>query len=251
VLAHGFTLNAAGWGPLLDELAEHHRVVAVDLPGHGGSSTVVADLRSAARLLGEVGGHADYLGYSLGGRVVLHLALARPDLVRRLVLIGATAGIEDGQARAERRRADEAFADGLDAAALDRPEGEALEAFVDTWLSGPLFASLDRAAAEVDARLRNTASGLAASLRLCGTGRQEPLWDRLSELAMPVLVVAGERDARFAEIGRRMVDAVGSGATLAIVPGAGHACHLEAPSATARIVGGFLGPASAPGGPPA
>ena len=224
---------------MLARLAEDHEVVAVDLPGHGGSSAIAADLASAAELLGEAGGHGDYLGYSLGGRIALHLALARPDLVRRLVLVGATAGIEDDRARAARRQADEDLADSLVAAAAADPV-DALEGFLARWLTGPLFATLDPDAAQVAARRSNDAAGLASSLRLCGTGTQAPLWDRLAGLSMPVLVVAGVLDLRFGAMGRRMAQAIGPNATLALVPGAGHACHLERPAAVAGIVTSFL-----------
>jgi 2-succinyl-6-hydroxy-2,4-cyclohexadiene-1-carboxylate synthase len=168
----------------------------------------------------------------MGGRMALHLALSRPDLVRSLVLVGATAGLDDGHERAERRRSDEALAAGLESAGL--------EAFVDGWLSGPLFARLDPAAACRDQRLANRAEGLAASLRRCGTGAQEPLWDRLGEVGVPVLVVAGECDTRFVTVGQRLVAAIGSNARLWVAPGAGHAAHLEAPAAVAGAVSGFL-----------
>ena len=239
VVAHGFTQNAGAWGPILAALARHHEVVAVDLPGHGRAASVRADLAESADLLGGTGGHADYLGYSLGGRVALHLALARPELVRRLVLVGATAGIEDGDARLARRQADDALADVLERGASEHPD-QALDRFLERWLAGPLFATLDPGDAALGARRANTAAGLASSLRLCGTGTQGPLWDKLGALAMPVLVLAGVLDVRFAALGGRMVHAIGPNATLALVPGAGHACHLERPAATARIVEAFL-----------
>src|SRR5260221_8315950 len=120
----------------------------------------------------------------MGGRISLHAALAHPDLVTGLVLVGATAGIEDQGGRATRRLEDEARA-----AELER---DGVAAFLDHWLTTPLLASVPREAAGVEDRLRNTAGGLASSLRLAGTGAQDPLWGRLSELAMPVLCLAGE-----------------------------------------------------------
>jgi 2-succinyl-6-hydroxy-2,4-cyclohexadiene-1-carboxylate synthase len=242
VLAHGFTQNGVAWGPFGEQLARGHRVVAVDLPGHGGSGDVAGDIPAAAQLLGDAGGSADYLGYSLGGRIALHLALARPDLVSRLVLVSTTPGIEDAEARAARRRADEDLARDLDDGPEDGPaEAARLEAFLRRWLSGPLFASLAPEAAMVEARRHNTCAGLASSLRGCGTGTQDPLWSRLCQLAMPVLVVAGDHDARFAAIGARMATAVGPGARLELIPDAGHACHLERPAAVADVVRRFLG----------
>ena len=113
-------------------------------------------------------------------------------------------------------------------------------AFLDGWLAGPLFASLPEAAAGREERLANTAEGLAYALRRLGTGAQEPLWDRLGGLAPPVLLVAGEHDAKFAGIAREMAAAIGPSAEVALVPGAGHAVHLERPAATAALVEEFL-----------
>lgn len=232
VLVHGFTQNADCWGPLLDDLGRDRPVVAVDLPGHGGSGAEMADLWRTADLVAEAGGAADYLGYSLGGRVCLHLALAHPGLVRRLVLVGATPGLPDADARAERRRADEALAERL----LDQP----LARFLDEWLAQPLFRTLPPDGAGRSARLRNTPAGLASSLRSSGTGTQDPLWDRLPELTMPILLLAGALDERFAATAAAMARAVGPNAHLALVPGAGHACHLERPGHVARVVRSFL-----------
>jgi 2-succinyl-6-hydroxy-2,4-cyclohexadiene-1-carboxylate synthase len=232
VLVHGFTQTGRSWGPAATLLSVRRQVVLVDAPGHGRSSDVRAGLVEGARMMGEVGGRAAYLGYSMGGRYLLHLALDQPELVEALVLVGATAGIEDPAERAERRQADAEWARLLAA--------EGVEAFIDRWLGGPLFRGLSEAAAGRAARLENTVTGLASSLRLAGTGAQEPLWDRLSSLAMPVLLVAGGEDAKFLGLASRMGEAIGDNASLAVIEGAGHACHLEKPADFVEAVLGFL-----------
>lgn len=233
MLVHGFTQNAGCWGPLVGALGRQRPLLAVDLPGHGASSGLSADLWGTADLLAATTtGPADHLGYSLGGRVALHLALARPAAVRRLVLVGATAGIVDPTARAARRRADEALADRIAAGALP--------AFLDQWLAQPLFRTLSADAAGRSARLANTAAGLADSLRRAGTGTQAPLWDHLGALQVPVLLVAGALDVRFATTAAAMARAIGPNAQLSLVAGAGHACHLEQPRLVARLVEAFL-----------
>ncbi len=231
-LAHGFTQNAAAWGPLLDDLAGDRPVVAVDLPGHGGSSHIHTDLWGAATMVAATGGTGDYLGYSLGGRVCLHLALAQPHTVRHLVLVGATAGIADPAARAARRATDEALA--------DRLATEPLEQFLTWWLAQPLFRTLTPDGATMAARLTNRPMGLATSLRSCGTGTQEPLWDRLHTLTMPVLLIAGVLDVRFTVAALAMARAIGPSATVALVPGAGHASHLERAAYVGALVRSFL-----------
>ena len=236
-LLHGFTQNAAAWGRFEEILSTSHRVNAVDLPGHRGSSGFRADLWQTADLVCRSCGPCDYIGYSLGGRVLLHAALSRPDAVRRAVLIGATAGIDDDNERAARVASDELLANELDAAEGDERK---LEEFLTRWIRGPLFAGLTEDAACMSARMENTGHGLASSLRLCGTGRQEPLWERLGELTMPVLVLAGERDERFRLLGRRLADAIGGNATFALVAGSNHACQLERPVETAELIEQFF-----------
>ncbi|MGH9017317.1 MAG: alpha/beta fold hydrolase [Acidimicrobiales bacterium] len=232
VLVHGFTQTGRSWGPFGAALAERHQVVTVDAPGHGRSAGVTVDMAEGARLLAAAGGPAFYLGYSMGGRLCLHLAVDDPSSVHALVLIGATAGIEDADGRRERRQRDEALAVEL--------EQLGVEAFVRRWLTRPLFAGLDTTTAGFGARLENTVAGLASSLRLAGTGAQESLWPRLPELTMPVLAVVGEGDVAFRARAEAMVEAIGDNAALAVIPGAGHAAHLEAPGATAGAVERFL-----------
>lgn len=221
VLVHGFTQTRRCWGLVADDLVADHEVVLVDAPGHGRSGEVLADLDAGALLVGEAGGAATYLGYSMGARACLHLALARPELVRGLVLLGGTAGIEDDGERRARREQDRRTAARL------RQEG--LDAFLDWWLAQPLFAGLPAARAQRAERLENTVEGLASSLELAGTGSQAPCWARLAELSIPVLVLAGADDAKFADLAERMAAAIGPNATVALVGGAGHAAHLERP----------------------
>lgn len=239
VAAHGFTQTGRVWGGLLADLATDHQVVAVDMPGHGSSADVAADLVAGGELLARAGGRATYLGYSMGARSCLHLALARPELVDGLVLVSGTAGIDGADERATRRAADEALAAELDVIARSGQPGQ-LAAFIDRWLEGPLFAGIPAEAAGREERGRNTAAGLASSLRLAGTGTQQPLWDRMAELTMPVLVVTGGLDGKFTALGRRLVEAMGPNATHVVVPGAGHAPHLQQPGIVAASVRHFI-----------
>jgi 2-succinyl-6-hydroxy-2,4-cyclohexadiene-1-carboxylate synthase len=221
VLLHGFTQTGRSWQPLVEALGTRYRCFAPDLPGHGdaaerrpASFDAVAAYLAALRMPRFV-----LCGYSQGGRLALDFALRAPQRVERLVLIGASPGIADPAERAARARADAALA--------DRIEAIGLEAFVDEWSAQPLFASQPRGVAELARadRLRNTATGLAAALRGMGTGAMVPLWDRLGALAMPVALVAGERDAKFRAIAERMA-----------APGAGHAAQLERPDALVGVL---------------
>ncbi|MEZ5233092.1 MAG: alpha/beta fold hydrolase [Acidimicrobiia bacterium] len=240
VLVHGFSQNARCWGPLLPALAAHRRVLAVDAPGHGDSPPHhdAAGFAEAAALLGQAGGRGTYVGYSMGGRLCLQLACTRPDLVERLVLIGATPGLPDAAARATRRAADSKLAARLLDIGLAR--------FLDEWLALPLFAGLSPAAQARPERLRNRPEGLAASLRHCGTGNQEPLWEHLPSLPMAVLALAGAEDHKFAAIARRISELAPS-STVALVAGAGHTAHLEQPAAATELIVAWLDAHPAPG----
>ena len=239
VLAHGFTQSGQVWGGLADDLATDFQLVLVDLPGHGGSSAVRAGLAEGAQLLGEVGGAADYLGYSMGARYCLHLALARPDLVRRLILVSGTAGIDDPAERAARRLADEALADRLDPPGGGTPADTVVE-FVHRWVANPMFGAVPARANALAERCANTAVGLASSLRSAGTGTQEPLWGRLAGLAVPVLIVTGGRDAKFTGLGGRLAASFGGPATHVVLDDADHAPHLQHPDEATAVVRAFL-----------
>jgi 2-succinyl-6-hydroxy-2,4-cyclohexadiene-1-carboxylate synthase len=230
-MVHGFTQTSRCWGPLRDALEERHDVIAIDAPGHGDAGAVSADLPEAGELMWDAAGPATYLGYSMGGRIVLHTALEHPDGVEGLVLISATAGIEDPDSRAERRRADDELAEHVLRIGST--------AFVAEWLARPMFAGIPTGLRHESERARNSPDGLAMSLRRCGTGTQQPLWERLPDLTVPTLVIAGAEDARFAAIAGRMADLLPD-VTLAVVDGAGHSAHLERPDAVIDLVTSWL-----------
>jgi 2-succinyl-6-hydroxy-2,4-cyclohexadiene-1-carboxylate synthase len=214
VLVHGFTQTYRSWSPLLPALADHE-VLFVD-------AHRPVDLPTMGAHLAEHG-PATYVGYSMGGRMCLHVP---PSAMTGLVLISATAGIDDADERAARRRSDEALA--------DRIEEIGAEAFLEEWLALPLFAGLR------DPGPRCTDAGtLATSLRLAGTGTQVPQWDRLHEITCPVLVVAGERDEKFVALAERMHSLLPD-SELRVIEGAGHTVHLEQPEAFTRTLLGWL-----------
>jgi 2-succinyl-6-hydroxy-2,4-cyclohexadiene-1-carboxylate synthase len=232
VLVHGFTQTLRSWERLAGTLAETFQVIRVDLPGHGGSADVELSFEEAAAAIGEAGGTATYVGYSMGGRLCLRLAADRPDLVQSLVLVGASPGLADTGERAARKAADEALA-----AEIERM-GTA--AFLEKWLAQPMFSTLHVDPVDLEARHQNTSAGLARALRQLGAGVQEPLWDRLSELKMPALAVTGQEDVKYARLAEDMADAIGVNAQVVALAGAGHAAHLERPVSFHRLLAAFL-----------
>ncbi len=247
LLLHGFTGRAADWTDLAVALRRAgHRTVVVDLLGHGRSDTpadpgqyaVDRQATDLATLLRDVVGPspADVVGYSMGARIALCLALDHPGAVRRLVLESPSAGIADPTGRAARQAADGRLADLL--------ERDGIEPFVRVWEAQPIFASQAALPPTVRARLRvsrlaNQPEALAASLRGAGQGVAPSTHARLATLQMPTLLVAGALDS----IGRQRAEAMAAGiagARLEMVGGAGHAPHLERPAAFRRLVTSFL-----------
>ncbi|MBI2963895.1 MAG: 2-succinyl-6-hydroxy-2,4-cyclohexadiene-1-carboxylate synthase [Deltaproteobacteria bacterium] len=245
VCLHGFTGRGESWRPLGLALGGRRAVLAPDLPGHGGTRAAAFTTESASALLVEALARVgverfSLLGYSLGGRLALSLALDHPRSVGRLVVESASPGLASAEQRAERR--------GADAALADRLEREGVAAFVARWEAQPLFATLARlpegARRALRAqRLAQDAAALAAALRGLGTGAQPWLGDRLHELAPPALIVAGAEDGKFRDWAAWMQARIPC-AELAIVEGAGHVPHLEQPEAFLRRVGAFLEPSN-------
>ncbi len=243
VFAHGFTQTRNAWQPVAQRLVDllpELRCVLVDLPGHGGSRNVSADIGESARMLTATGGRGIYVGYSLGARVVIEAlaqsveapsADASVSLVRASVLVSGTAGIEDLSQREARAASDDALA--------TRIETIGVEAFVREWLAQPLFRDLNDANSQVQLRSTNSARGLADSLRRCSQGRQEPRWTQLAEVKVPVLAVAGARDEKYVAIARRIAATVPQG-SLAIVPDTGHSAPLQSPDETTKHIASFI-----------
>jgi 2-succinyl-6-hydroxy-2,4-cyclohexadiene-1-carboxylate synthase len=234
LLLHGFTQTGASWRGVIDALGERYTALAPDLRGHGSATAqrpVTVDA-CVADVVADAPGRFGVAGYSMGGRLALRVALAHPERVERLVLVGTTPGIADDVERAARREADDALASELE-------DGLDIEAFARRWAKQPIFKGQppEVTAAAHEDRLRNDPAGLAAALRGLGPGAAEPLWTRLGELRMPVTAIAGERDGTYAKLAERMAERVPRARAL-IVPGAGHAVQLEAPGIVAAALSG-------------
>ena len=245
VLLHGFTGSGTNWHELANRLARTMPIITIDLPGHGQTDAPATPERyhmapsahDVITILEQITpGSFNLLGYSMGGRLALYMAVTYPQLVNKLILESASPGLVDPAARADRVRSDEALA--------DRIEREGIPAFVDYWERIPLFASQASLSSATrqrlrDQRLRNRPHGLANSLRGMGTGVQAALWDQLPTLAVPTLLLSGEFDEKFCAIADQMATLLPN-ARHQTIPQAGHTIHLEQPAAYEAAVIAFL-----------
>src|SRR5438105_282235 len=251
-LLHGFTLSGRSWREVIAKMPPGWIWVLPDLRGHGDTQiprgapiTMDACMRDIEMLWDHLGIERSHLvGYSMGGRLALHVAVRLPERTRSLLTIGAHAGLDES-ARAGRRQGDEGLA--------DRIEQFGIEPFVNYWEAQPLFAGLERRGRAFSEqlraqRLRSRPEGLAGSLRGMGAGAMEPLWDELGGIRVPCTFVAGEEDTAFVAAAHRLSAAV-AGARAEIVPRSGHAVQMQRPAVFARILADHLrradGPATA------
>ncbi len=244
LLLHGFTGGSATWAPHIEAWREF-TIIAVDLLGHGRSDCpadpdryrmerCVADLLALLDQLGVQ--QTAVLGYSMGGRVALHLALHAPERLWALVLESASPGIMDAAERESRRH--------TDATQAEMIERDGIVAFVDRWQALPLFATQARLPVAVREALRrqrldNNLQGLANSLRGLGAGMQEPVLQRLGQVQVPTLLLVGALDDKYCELARQMATVLPH-QQLVIAPESGHAVHLEQPAVFVNTVQRFL-----------
>lgn len=226
VFVPGFMQRGDAWRPVADRIETSYRSDCLDHRG----ATFTARVEEVTT---AVAPGTALVGYSLGGRVALHAALRLPRALAALILVGASAGIEDDSLRAERRAADERLADWM--------EGRSIEEIVESWERLPVFATQSRELREAlrPGRLSHDPAELASLLRTGGQGALAPVWDRLAEIACPTLLVAGEADGAYVEAAYRMEELLPRG-TARLIADAGHAPQLERPDAFARTLVGFL-----------
>jgi 2-succinyl-6-hydroxy-2,4-cyclohexadiene-1-carboxylate synthase len=232
---HGFTGSPSSWDFLPPQHDEYRIFPA--LLGHLGADadSGVRDFEAEVDRLARLSENASTLhvvGYSLGARLALGLALRHPGRVSRLTLISGHPGLESEAERIARRAADGKWCELL--------LGRGLTAFVDAWQAQPLWATrgrldeatLDRKRRE---RLSHDPAGLARSLRVTGLAEMPNYRPQLAQLELPVTLCAGALDTKFRALAEQMAKTVAH-AELAIVDGAGHDLLLERPELITELI---------------
>lgn len=239
VFLHGFLGSALDWADIVERLPEV-RCLAVDLPGHGRNlacgSLESYSLAGATRGLLALMDGLDIrqcipVGYSMGGRLALYVAVHYPERCIKVVVESGSPGLARDSERRNRRKWDEQKAQELE-------HGD-FEEFLARWYAQTLFDSLTREKGRfqkvLEARRRNDPLELAKSLRAMGTGSQDALWNRLGTLDVPVLAIAGEHDAKYRKMSRDMVSLCKKGEYV-VVANAGHNVHVENPGDYVRAI---------------
>jgi len=221
----GFMQPGDAWAAVAGQLPERYPSVLLDHAEHSFEGRL-AEIASA-------GEGAVLCGYSMGGRLALHAAVREPARYAGLVTVGASAGIDAPATREARAEADARLASWM--------ETQPIEQIVEVWERQPLFADQSEQLLDTQrpGRLGQDPRGLAMLLRTAGQGTLEPLWDRLHELDLPLLALAGALDERYAEIAKRLARTVPQG-TAHLVENAGHAAQLQRPEVVARLLADFL-----------
>jgi 2-succinyl-6-hydroxy-2,4-cyclohexadiene-1-carboxylate synthase len=244
VFLHGFLGRGTDWLPIATPLSAHFHCVLLDLPGHGKTrvaphhtlASLAADLAHTLRAIGTTP-HA-CIGYSMGGRLALQLALDFPSRIPNLILESASPGLESEDDRAQRRRHDDRLAQRLDCIGADRAR---FRRFLRDWYAQPLFATLseDQRTQLIEHRLFNSTRQLAVALRAFSTGAQQNLWPRLPTLQHRTLLFTGARDEKFTTIAHTM-HLHAPHLQHQVIPDSGHNVHFENPAGYTKALQDFL-----------
>jgi len=229
---HGFSQHGNSWRELTALVPGSYRWLTPDVRA---ATLPEAELELLELWEREGVQQCHLVGYSQGGRIALWAACSLTERLLSLTTIGAHAGL-DSDERARRREEDTALA--------DRIEGEGIDWFAPYWAALPIFAGLARRGPDFlrqldAARRQNDAGRLAAQLRGMGAGAIQPFWDRLHRISVRTLLVAGADDERYVAFANRLHSVIRDSA-VAVMPGAGHAAHLERPAAVAAVLASHL-----------
>lgn len=245
IFLHGFTGSSNDWKLLFDKLHEKFLPVAVDLIGHGKSSSpveldcytplAIADhLNSILTKLGFA--KVILCGYSMGGRAALTFAAQFPQKISALILESVSKGFSNEEEKNERLKNDFFLADKI--------KNEGMENFINYWMNIPLFDSLKKLPDEkyqslIKAKLNNSAAGLSNSLRGFSTGNMNIDLTEFNKYDIPVLLITGGLDEKFTNINKSFVNDFAK-ARHEIIMNAGHNSHIEKEEEFIFIVNKFL-----------
>ncbi|MCK5124773.1 MAG: 2-succinyl-6-hydroxy-2,4-cyclohexadiene-1-carboxylate synthase [candidate division Zixibacteria bacterium] len=226
---HGFMGSGKIWLPVIEQLQDSYYCLALDLPGHGETKANLGNLffdTLAESLISFIDDNCNQppiiIGYSMGGRIALYTAIKYPEKFHSIVLESSSPGIADGFERQKRLLSDRTVSEKF----LQTD----MRSFLIDWYKQPVFNYLSEKQGLTEKIIDKKSSGnpefYSKVVIALSPGRQIPLWNKLPFLFLPVLIIAGEIDQKYCEIGRRMTDALPK-SRLEIIKNAGHIVHLE------------------------
>lgn len=239
---HGFLGSHADFEAVIPQVIDRYSCLVIDLPGHGKTKVIGDDEQytmpktadAIVDLLDQLNIVQAYLvGYSMGGRLALYLAIHYPNRFPKVVIESGSPGLKTEGERSTRVQRDFALAKQLETN---------FEQFLNEWYEQPLFQSFKQHPQFeqiLKQRLCNDSVKLAKSLRLMSTGMQSSLWEELESYHNSLLLLVGERDHKFITINQEMTTLC-EVAKLVIVPQAGHNIQFENPEAFATQLKIFL-----------
>ncbi|MDB9314871.1 2-succinyl-6-hydroxy-2,4-cyclohexadiene-1-carboxylate synthase [Spirulina sp. CS-785/01] len=243
MLLHGFMGSGEDFRDVIALLQPEFNCLTYDLLGHGENLelsrneayTMPQTAQSIIDWLDTQNITQSYLvGYSMGGRIALYLALQFPQYFPKIILESASPGLETATEREQRRNRDEQLAQQLETLPFSE--------FLTRWYNNPLFASLKphpQFPTMYQRRLNNSPPHLATSLRYCGTGVQPSLWEKLPQLSSPLLLLVGDKDQKFLRINQKISQTCPT-SQLQVIENCGHNIHLETPHRFSYTVKQFL-----------
>lgn len=245
VLLHGFTGSIDTWKMLQKQLAHSFQLIMIDIIGHGNTESphdfkrysMKHSVKDMIAIFDQLKlDKVNLLGYSMGGRLALSIAILHPKRVKKLILESSSPGLKTEEERQNRRMSDDALATMI----IDK----GMEAFIHYWENIPLFASQKTLPQQVKeqirlGRLKNSPLGLANSLRGMGTGSQPNWWNSLSLVDLPVLLICGKLDMKYCQIADEM-NTLLPHSLVKKLEGCGHTIHVEQPKIFGNIVYDFL-----------
>lgn len=243
IFLHGFTGQSSDWHFIFDKLNNKYLPIAIDLIGHGKSSSpdnpdyysTDAITRQINRIIRSLGLKKIILvGYSMGGRAALSYCCKYNPDIRAAILESSTPGIRNFEQKKERVE--------FDFLLSERIKTEGVDKFLDYWFSIPLFESLkdiDNLENVKNQRKQNSVIGLSNMLAGFSTGLMPDYWDRLRNINFPVLLISGELDEKYTMINSEMSKLIPESEHI-IVKNCGHNVHLENPELFIKFVDQFL-----------
>ena len=228
IFIHGFMGHPSDWGAVRAALPDFE-TSALEMP-------VVANWQSSLDQLAEsIPDQSIVIGYSMGARLALGLALEFPKKCAGLVFVSGNPGLETAEAREQRWAADQQIAQQL----IDSRESESLEAFLERWYRADAFTNVPQEIRDAEAarKLVLASTDWPAILRSNSVSRQPNYWPRLKELLMPTQVIAGELDEKYREIAVKFVnESQSSDVSETIIPDCGHIVHREQPEVLVQAI---------------